>query len=114
MDFILYMLSGIFVYIYYFCCWHKFANKKINFKDYKIYLSLIVFIGVGAVTNYLFGATIKMLVITVTVMFLSYIVVFHDFRKSLISTIVAQITMMICEALFSIFFGILSIDVNYF
>lgn len=108
MDYVINAINGVFLYIYYLYGWHKLDDKKIDIKNPKNYISLLVFVVFGTLVNVFVPHSVKMIIITILLLFLSYWAVFKNLRKALAATIVVQGVTMLCEMLLILvvsFFG---------
>lgn len=97
---ILYAVGGLAMSIFYICCWFKIANKKIDLKDYKLYLSLIGFVIIGTLTSFYANPMLKMIINSIMMICVAYFCVFKNLKSSIIAVVVTQIVIMIAEMCF--------------
>jgi len=99
------MISTVYI-------WHKFLDKKINLKQSKLYIVILVMFATSLL-NYLFvNNFIRILLITIIFMFLFRILFKETFQKCIITPIFSQLLIMISETLYALLIIILNIDIN--
>lgn len=113
MEFVVGALLGIFNYIFDVVCWYSLVNKKIDFKDYKLYLFGLVFMILGNIISIYFSSFFKMILLTALLCFIAYYLVFKKFKTALFATLVVQLVMMISEVTFVLLLSLLKVDLNY-
>lgn len=91
-DFIL-MVSLIFV-------WHKLLNRKIDFKNPKLYISLIVMTIISVINCYFNEKFVKICFITITFGFYVKYLFNADIRRCIITPIFYQLIIMISETIY--------------
>lgn len=83
--------------------WHKLMNIKINFKDWKLYVTTIGIMGFS-IANYLItNKFIKITLITIIFMFFFRFLFKENIQKCIITPIYYQLIIMISETLFALF-----------
>ncbi len=110
MEFVGNALVGLFLYWFYIICWHNLINKKIDFKNYKIYLFSFIFIIIGCLVGIIFPPFVKMILMVFILFFISYNLVFHRIKEALCSVLVVQLIVMVSEALFVLLLSLFQID----
>lgn len=96
-------------------CWHKLLNKKINFKDKKLYITLLYLMLISLINYFSTNEFLRIIVITsLLIVFFSYL--FSESLKiSLITPIYTQLIYMLSEVIFvvsiCVIFGLNSNDI---
>lgn len=81
--------------------WHKLLNRKINFKDYRLYISLIGIMAFS-IGNYLItDKFFKITLITIAFMFFFKFLFNESIQKCIITPIYYQLIIMISESIFA-------------
>ena len=80
--------------------WHKLLNKKINFTDYKLYISLVSITAISYFNFYIVDKFIRVILITIVFMFFFRYLFKENLQKCIITPIFYQILLMIVEAIF--------------
>lgn len=102
LDIILNVFGIIFVILGYYISWSILLGKKVNFKNYRFYISLLVLIIVLTITNYGISKLMKLAAITL-VLSLSVKYIFKIPTKSAFMTaFYVQLINLIDEVIFSI------------
>lgn len=92
--------------------WHILLNKKINFKDSKLYLTTIGLM-FTSISNYLMvNKFVKITIITIIFMFFFKYLFNEKIQKCIITPIYYQILIMISESLYALLIIMLNIDIN--
>ena len=99
-------IGGTFVYFMAIYIWHKLDGKKINFKDYKFYISMIILVVIGTALNYFAPTYLKMILIIVLFFIVNYTLVSRKLDKCITSIIVSQGIVMVCELVIVLFMSI--------
>lgn len=106
---ILYTIIVISSVIY---IWYELLEKKINFKNYRLYISFIGMIS-AAIINYLtINKFIKILIITIILIIFYKFLFKKDIRKSIVTPIFSQIIIMISESIYAIILILLNFNIN--
>lgn len=82
--------------------WHKLLNKKINFKDYKLYVSLVSIMIIAILNYFIIDKFIKIIVITVIFMFFFRYLFKESLKKCIITPIYYQLIIMFCETVYAL------------
>lgn len=98
MVFLTTALNGLVFYIYYLYGWYRLSGNPLNLHNSKNYIAMIIFILFGTIINVYMPQTMKMILITILIVFLSNWVVFHNIRKSIVAIILIQFITMLSEA----------------
>lgn len=113
------ILGGIVMAIANIYMWHKLHNQKINFKNYKVYVS-IIFISIICIFNYYFvNNYIKILTILVaSILVASFIGNCFLFKRkdtsNIFVPIISELIILLSELMISIVaFTILNLDMNF-
>lgn len=92
------LMSGLVLYML-----SKLSGNKINYKSYKTYY-VFVLLGIVQQLNYRFtNGYIKIILITIFVIFLYYYFFKKDKKESVVTTIFIQLIIMVSEFIFSFF-----------
>jgi two-component system sensor histidine kinase AgrC len=94
--------------------WSRFLNKKINFKNPLLYVSIIILTFMG-MFNYLFvNAFIKVLIVTILMCFCNWLVLRGKLNETITSVIYGQILIAFSDLIFTSFWIlVLKKDANY-
>ena len=92
--------------------WHKLLNKKINYKDRKIYITLICLMIISVFNYFLMNKFIKITLITIVFMFFVKYLFKIDLHKCIITPIFSQLLIMIAEAIYALIIVMLNLDIN--
>lgn len=108
------ILGGIVMAIANIYMWHKLHNQKINFKNYKVYVS-IIFISIICIFNYYFvNNYIKILTILVASFIGNCFLFKRKDTSNIFVTIISELIILLSELMISIVaFTILNLDMNF-
>lgn len=80
----------------------RLLGKKINFKDYKLYL-MIIALGIVGVLNFLYVSnSIRLIFMTVATFVANYILFRENFKVTLVSTLAEQIIVVVAEVIYAL------------
>lgn len=92
--------------------WTNLQEKRINFKNYRLYLTFIGMIS-GAIINYLtINKFLKILIVTIILILFYKFLFKKDIKKSIIPPIFVQIIFMISESIYAIILILLNFNIN--
>ena len=101
-----YVLTNILLAISPMYIWHLLLNKKINFKNYKLYISVIG-ITISAILIYLLvNKFLKITLITLVFIFFFRYLFKEKIQKCIITPIFYQLIIMISETIYALFLTI--------
>lgn len=108
------ILEGIVMAIANIYMWHKLHNQKINFKNYKVYVS-IIFISIICIFNYYFvNNYIKILTILVASFIGNCFLFKRKDTSNIFVPIISELIILLSELMISIVaFTILNLDMNF-
>lgn len=108
------ILGGIVMAIANIYMWHKLHNQKINFKNYKVYVS-IIFISIICIFNYYFvNNYIKILTILVASFIGNCFLFKRKDTSNIFVPIISELIILLSELMISIVaFTILNLDMNF-
>ena len=108
------ILGGIVMAIANIYMWHKLHNQKINFKNYKVYVS-IIFISIICIFNYYFvNNYIKILTILVASFIGNWFLFKRKDTSNIFVPIISELIILLSELMISIVaFTILNLDMNF-
>lgn len=92
--------------------WHKLLDKKINFKNYKLYIALLIMIFTSIFNYFMINKFIKICLITIILMFIFRFLFKEKIHKCVITPIFSQIMIMVSEVIFALIIIILQIDIR--
>lgn len=92
--------------------WHKLLNKKIDYKDFKLYVTLIVIMIISIFTYLLVNDFIRIFIITIIFMIFFRFLFRERIQKCIITPIYYQLMVMLSEALFASIVVMLKIDLE--
>jgi len=94
--------NAVIMYISNIYIWHKLLNKKINFRDYKLYIASTGVIGLSMLNDLLNDKIIKLLFITLVFVVFFKFLFKEDLKKTIITSIFYQLIVMIAETVYAI------------
>lgn len=98
-----------------FFVWSKLINQKIDFKQYKTYISIASIIVFSISNYYITNEYLRIVTITVFLAINCYYIFRESFKKCVIATILSQMLVMIAEVIFAIMLiFVLKVDPNDF
>ncbi|MCI9585177.1 MAG: GHKL domain-containing protein [Bacilli bacterium] len=77
-------------------CWHKLLNIKIDFKNYKIYLGVILATLGSTIVNFYLPQFLKIFLVILILFVLCYWL-FRNVEKAFLTVVVSEFIAMICE-----------------
>lgn len=95
-----YLVLSFFIIASSIYIWHKILSKKINFKDYKLYITLISLMIISLINYYNVNAYIRITIITMMLMIFYKILFKDNLQKCLIVPLISQFIIMISEMVF--------------
>lgn len=97
-------LINMFAVIY---VWHKLINKKIDYKDIKLYIAWIIMSAVSIGSYYALNPFIKIFVFTLCIIIIFKIYFKESIKTSILTVIFEQMEIMISEFIFAIIITLL-------
>lgn len=82
--------------------WHKMLGKKIDFKDYKIYVAFLILEVVSTIINMWVPQFVKLFVVIIMLFVVNYIFFCRNFTKNIILVLLAEFIVVISEFIFSV------------
>lgn len=100
---IIYFFSALLLFVFMICSWHVFMRKKINFKDYKLYVALIGgALCCTSITLFL-PQSLKFLSNVILMSLVIYIFFCKDISKALLMSSVSEFVLVIVEFVVTLF-----------
>ena len=99
---IIYCLSALLLLSFTICSWYVFMRKKINFKDYKLYVALIIGVLCSTATTLFFPQFLKFILTVVLLFCICYVVFCRDVSKAIIMSVVSEFILVIAEFIIAI------------
>lgn len=99
---IIYVVGAFLLGSFAICCWHVVLDKKIDFRDYKLYLGLVIATLGGIIINFYFPRSLKALFIMILFFIINYILYCRNVTKAILSVIVSEFIAVLCEFVFVI------------
>ena len=96
-NILMYALGGVFINSFAIFCWHKLLNEKINYKNPKIYISLVVMTILGTMINFVVPQYLKIIFMFGLYFIINYLFFCRSLGKSILSTIILELILMVCE-----------------
>lgn len=87
--------------------WHKLQNKRLNFKDKNLYISIIGITIISLLNYFLVNIFIKISIITIVFMFFFWYLFREKPQKCIITPIYYQLIIMISETMYALFLTII-------
>ena len=92
--------------------WHKLLNKRINFKDIKLYITLVCLMTTSIFIYLLINDFIRIFIITAIFMIFFKFLFKERIQKCVLTPVFYQIMVMLSEALLALIILILNIDLQ--
>ncbi|MBQ9011042.1 MAG: GHKL domain-containing protein [Bacilli bacterium] len=91
-------------FAYFFCivCWHRLLNKKIEWKSYKIYLSLFILAIVGTVLNFTIPRFLRLIFAFLILIIINYIFFNRNMSQVILLVLMSELISVISEFIFVI------------
>lgn len=106
-------ILGIFIMSYaHIYSWHSLERKRINYRNYKLYIVLILFVILLITTVSLAELFFKIVCTTMISITLSYYLMHCDIKRTILMSIMTQIIIMISETGLAVFLSFLDVDIN--
>lgn len=87
--------------------WHKLLNKRINFKDKKLYFSLFGLMGIALLNYFNVSAYLRISGITIILIFFFIFMFREEFTISIVTPIFCQLIIMLSEMIFAIIISLI-------
>lgn len=91
------IISSMAISIFPVYYWHKLLNKKLNFKNKSIYISVILIALFGTLATLYLDSFTKMLIVALFMIIINYFLFSKDIKVSVASTLVSWFILMISE-----------------
>ena len=97
----------------YFCivCWHKLLNKKINYRDYKFYLALLILNICGTFISFAVPQYLKVFCNIIVFFIVNYIFFCRDITKNILVVLYSYLIVFVSEFIFSVIATLIMGDV---
>ena len=105
-------ISSISVTITTIYLWYKLLNKKIDFKNYKLYITIFIVTNISSINCLITNKYIKIFVITITLIFFFRYLFKSDIQKTFITPIFVQILIMLSECIYALTMIIINFNIN--
>ncbi len=92
--------------------WHQLENEKINFKDWKLYVTFVLNIIAIWISNYFVNKFFKIVCITILLSIINSFLLKKSIKRSILMVVVTQLVIMISEMLLALLFSSLDVDVS--
>ena len=95
--------------LYYFCvvCWHKLLNKKINYKDYKLYLAILVADIGSNIISFCAPQFMKFLCTLLILFVINHLFFNRNIAKSILTVLISEFIVVFSEFLVFILYTLL-------
>ena len=100
-KYILFFIAGLYFYSFFIVCWHKLLDKKVDFKNYKFYLALVILVTFGMIINYNITPFLKLFCVVFLFFIVNYIFFCKNISKSLIAVLFSEVIIVISELIFT-------------
>ena len=108
-DFFIAMLYTVVLIISVVYCWYKFEGKRINFRNYKLYIAIVSATVATAFNFLIVNKYIRIILITIILMFIYKFLFNETVQKCVLTPIYSQIMIFFAELLYLIIvLGIMS------
>lgn len=94
--------------------WHQLENEKINFKDWKLYVTFVLNIIAIWISNYFVNKFFKIVCITILLSIINSFLLKKSIKRSILMVVVTQLVIMISEMLLALLLTVLNTDINTF
>lgn len=92
--------------------WHCLEKKKINYKDYKFYVVLALFVILLMLSVSIVDKFVKIACTTIISILLNYYLMRENIKKTVLMPVITQIIIMISETILMIFLAFLGADID--
>lgn len=92
--------------------WHSLENKKINYLDYKLYVVWFLFVILLIASVSLVDMFVKIVCTTMISMSLSYYLMRCDIKRTILMSVMTQITIMLAETGLTIVLSYCGVDID--
>ena len=92
--------------------WHLLLKKKINFKDYKLYITLFGLTSATVINLLAINKFIKIIIICLVMILFFFYLFRKDLRKTIITPIFVQLIFMISECIYALMVVLLNFNIN--
>lgn len=106
-KFIYYLFLSFFIIASSIYIWYKLLGIKINYKNYKLYITLVSLMIIALINYFNVNAYIRITLITLALMFFFKFLFNESIQKCIITPIISQMVTMISEMIFAIIIVIL-------
>lgn len=96
------LLCSIVIVVAVSYAWHKLLDKKINFKDYKLYISLMGILFTSLLNYFITNAFIRIAIVTLILIIFFKFLFRENLNTTIITPIFVQILIFFCEFLYTI------------
>lgn len=97
-----YAVGGFFLFIAIIYGWHLLLDKKVNLKDYRVYLSLIIGTTFGCIINFYLPFSLKLMLMVLLMFIINYSFFCRNLSKSLLIVIVTEFIAIFSELLVAV------------
>ena len=92
--------------------WHKLLDKKINFKNWKLYITIIGIMILSIANYFIINNFVKIALITIIFMIFFAFLFKENVQKCIITPIFYQLIIMVSETIYALIITIFKIDIN--
>lgn len=82
--------------------WHKLLNRKINFRDYKLYITLLILTFISYYNFFIIDKFIRVVLITIIFMLFFRYLFKENLQKCIITPIFYQLLIIVAETIFTL------------
>ena len=112
-KYVLCFIAGIFLYSFCIICWHKLLRKKIDFKNYKFYLALLIIDVLSTIINFHVPQFMRFFSTLLVLFATNYYLFCRNFTKCLLTVLLSEFIAFFGEFLIVIIITIFIGDAIY-
>ena len=101
-EILIYIVGALFLGCFAVCCWHVVLRNKIEVKNYKLYLGIMIATIGGIIINFYLPRSLKVVFIMLLFFLINYILYCRNLTKAIISVVVSEFIAVLCEFVFVI------------
>lgn len=92
--------------------WHCLEQQKVNYRDYKLYVVICIYIGLMATNLTFINNFFRVVVTTVISMFINYYLMRKSIKKTILMPLMTQILIMLAETVLALFLSSMGVDLK--
>ncbi len=106
-NFLLIVLGGIFLYSFAIYCWHRLLGKKLDFKNYKFYLAVLIASIVGTSIDFFAPSSLKIILLICMMIIINYTFFCKNMVSCISAVFILEFLVMISETIIVLLMAII-------